>query len=641
MSRQNLALRGVVACLFMLACTAACQLAVRPASTQDRRLAAAERAFEEGRFADAVPLYEGFLAQGRNDPREPYGYLRLGETLLRLNDLRGAQKNLQTLIARFPGSEEAAHARIHIAGAEFRSGDESGALAMLRKVIRESESSEVTAQAYLLRGTIFLHRGDTSLAVSQFQKGLLALGDGVENLDYYRAIVQALSEQTANETLQRMANEDRIAFPADVALFVLGQRAWKSGDTVAAARIFEQFAELFSRHPLLGDIQEYRRQGADLLSLAAVHIGCILPLSGPLKDVGNEVRQGVQLSVDRFNAGFGEQKVLLIVRDSTSDPQHARDQMEALARDPGVIAVVGPVTSRAVVEASAVAEAYGLPLVTPTATAEWIDELGEYVFRNAMTSGSQARSMANFALREMNLRSFAVLYPEDHYGTELAGIFVDEVSARGGEILCSIPYQRGSADYGEQIRQIIETDLQRDPERHARVFSNTRNRETSRVLKDYYPGFDALYLPGYAEDVGLIAPQLAYYNAYPLQLLGSHKWESVELTRRGEQYVEGGIFTTGFFAASPHTDIAEFVAAFRRLYGENPTLFSAQAYDSVEMLLQVLVRGGRSRADMQRGLLGMAQFPGVSGLTRMLPPGKMVKELFLIQVEEGFFKQIN
>ncbi len=641
MGRRDRIWRVVVAALVLLAGTVACQLPVRPASTQDRRLAAAERAFDEGRFAAAVPLYEGFLRQGRNDPREAYAQLRLGETLLQLNDLAGAQKNLQAVIGRFPGSEEAAHAGIFIADAEFRGGNESGALAMLREVIGNSQSSAVTAQAYRLRGEIFLHRGDASLAVSQFQKGLLALGDGAENLDYYRAVVQALSEQTPNETLHHMANSGRTAFPADVSLFVLGQRAWKSGDTVAAARIFEQFAEFFPGHPLLGDIREYRRQGADLLSLAAVHIGCILPLSGPLKDVGDEVRQGVQLSVDRFNAGFGGQKVQLLVRDSRSDPQNARNQMEALARDPAVIAVVGPVTSRAVVEASAIAESYGLPLITPTATAEWIDQLGEYVFRNAMTSGSQARSIANFALREMNLHSFAVLYPDDHYGTELADIFAEEVSARGGEIFCRISYPRGSADYGEQIRAIIEADLQRDPERYAELLSNTREHESSRVLKGYYPGFDALYLPGYAEDVGLIAPQLAYYNAYPVQLLGSHQWESVELTRRGEQYVEGGIFTTGFFAESPHTDIAEFVAAYRRLYGESPTLFSAQAYDAVEMLLQVLVRGGRSRSEMQRGLLAMAHFPGVSGLTRMQPTGKMVKELFLIQVEQGFFKQIN
>ncbi len=631
----------VVAALFLLAATWACQLPVRPASTQDRRLAAAERAFQEGRFADAVPLYESFLAQGQNDPREPYAQLRLGETFLRLNDLGAAQRTLHALRTRFPGSEEAAHAGILVAEAAFRRGNQAQALALLREVIGKSRSSEVTAQAYLLRGKIFLQRGDASLALSQFKKGLLALGDGVEKLGFYRGIVETLSEQTPNETLQRMANAGRTAFPADVSLFVLGQRAWRSGDTVTAARIFEQFAQRFPGHPLLGDIQEYRRQGADLLSLAAVHIGCILPLSGPLMDVGNEVRQGVQLSVDRFNAGFGEQKVRLLVRDSRSDPQSARDHMEALARDPGVIAVVGPVTSRAVVEASAVAETYGLPLISPTATAEWIDQLGEYVFRNAMTSGSQARSIANFALREMNLRSFAVLYPDDHYGTELADIFAEEIGARGGDILCRIPYPRGSADYGEQIRAIIDADLQRDPARHAALQSNTGAHESTRVLKDYHPGFDALYLPGYAEDVGLIAPQLAYYNAYPVQLLGSHKWESLELTRRGEQYVDGGIFTAGFFAASPHTDIAEFVAAYRRLYGDNPTLFSAQAYDAVEMILQVLVRGGRSRSEMQRGLLAMAHFPGVSGLTRMLPTGKMVKELFLIQIEQGFFKQIN
>ena len=33
-----------------------------------------------------------------------------------------------------------------------------------------------------------------------------------------------------------------------------------------------------------------------------------------------------------------------------------------------------------------------------------------------------------------------------------------------------------------------------------------------KLFDEYTPGFDALYLPGYAERVGLLIPQLAYYN---------------------------------------------------------------------------------------------------------------------------------
>jgi len=36
--------------------------------------------------------------------------------------------------------------------------------------------------------------------------------------------------------------------------------------------------------------------------------------------------------------------------------------------------------------------------------------------------------------------------------------------------------------------------------------------ERKKVFAEYTPGFDCLYLPGHAEKIGLLIPQLAFYN---------------------------------------------------------------------------------------------------------------------------------
>ncbi|NIQ94532.1 MAG: hypothetical protein GWN87_10185, partial [Desulfuromonadales bacterium] len=62
--------------------------------------------------------------------------------------------------------------------------------------------------------------------------------------------------------------------------------------------------------------------------------------------------------------------------------------------------------------------------------------------------------------------------------------------------------------------------------------------------------FDALFIPDYADRVGMIAPQLAYYGIEELPLLGINGWNSPDLLRVAGAFVEGAIFVDGFFAYS-------------------------------------------------------------------------------------------
>jgi len=243
-------------------------------------------------------------------------------------------------------------------------------------------------------------------------------------------------------------------------------------------------------------------------------------------------------------------------------------------------------------------------------------------------------------VEQRDLHSFAILYPDDNYGKELAKIFEEEVDNLGGEVFCRIPYKRRDVDFGTEIRQVVDADITGILSRNADLI-DLSEYPMDEWHENYYPSFDALYMPGYAEDVGLIAPQLAFYNVENVELLGSHNWNSPELVQRGERFIEGAVFTDGFFAETTHTDIAEFVQAYRQAYGEEPSLFAAQAYDSTEMILQVLFQGGRTRDDIREGLDSFQNYPGISGLTQVLPNGEMEKELFLIRVHKGSFEQIN
>ena len=56
--------------------------------------------------------------------------------------------------------------------------------------------------------------------------------------------------------------------------------------------------------------------------------------------------------------------------------------------------------------------------------------------------------------------------------------------------------------------------------------------------------------PGYADRVGLLIPQLAFYNITGVALIGSDNWHTKDLIERAGRHAEGAVFVDGFFPES-------------------------------------------------------------------------------------------
>jgi ABC-type branched-subunit amino acid transport system substrate-binding protein len=179
---------------------------------------------------------------------------------------------------------------------------------------------------------------------------------------------------------------------------------------------------------------------------------------------------------------------------------------------------------------------------------------------------------------------------------------------------------------------VIEIDL-----RAQKIPIPEDDQERKTLFSMYKPGFDALYLPGYAERVGLLIPQLAFYNMGGIAMIGSNSWHTPELLERADRYAEGAVFPDGFSVENPDPAARAMVEAYRSAYQEEPDILSAQAYDAVQMVLTLLRERKDTPTAIQEGLLTLANFPGVSGLTTFRGSGEAEKQLFFITVESGKF----
>jgi len=366
-------------------------------------------------------------------------------------------------------------------------------------------------------------------------------------------------------------------------------------------------------------------------------IGVLLPQSGRYAAFGGLVQRGMDLALELHNQSH--EPVRLIYRDVGMGPEQAAAEVYRLANEDRVMALAGPITGLAAEAAAQRAEQEQVPLVT-LSQRSGLPQLGSYIFRDSLTNRLQARALAQHAVLEQGLTSFAVLYPENRLGTEMAEMFAEEVLALGGLVITRESYSEEATDFRRQVRLLMG----QDPEAPDKPPEMTEEEALEDLFQPDFPSvdFEGLLIPDYADKIGLIAPQLPFYGIEDVQLLGINGWNSPDLIRNAGPYVEGAVFVDGFFRYSSYPFVREFVDLFYEKYQEEPSILEAQGFDVANILLSLLDRPEiTSRETLRLALNLLRDYPGVTGATSFDYQGEAEKVLFLLQVQNGRIVQVN
>lgn len=357
-------------------------------------------------------------------------------------------------------------------------------------------------------------------------------------------------------------------------------------------------------------------------------IGCILPLSGRNAAYGNRALDAVLLAAGVFNAAR-ETPIRVLIEDSQSEAAVAGAAVEKLARA-GVTCILGPLGSQEALEAAKEAQRLKIPILTLTQR-EGITEVGDHVFRNFLTAAMQVRTVVQYAQAELGLRRFAILYPNDPYGQEMARLFREEVRRKGGEIRKEKSYKADQTDLAEEIRAL------------GGVAPAAPGAEVvAGVPPKPDPGFEALFIPDFSYRVAMIAPQLAYYDITGLRLLGTSGWDSPELLKDDLGHLQGAVFVDGFFTDSFRPEVNDFIEAFYTAYGREPDTMEALVYDAADITVKLLLENrGETRDAFRRGLLQIKGYRGVSGKTSFPTSRDAEKDLFILTVKDGRIIQVK
>lgn len=339
-----------------------------------------------------------------------------------------------------------------------------------------------------------------------------------------------------------------------------------------------------------------------------VKIGFFMSITGRDASFGEASLNGARIAVDELNAAGGVlgRPIELVVEDDRSLAGESATAAKKLISRDRVVALVGECSSARTLEAAAVAQASGIPLVAPASTSPRVTQVGDAVFRVCFIDSFQGEVMATFARRRLGLKSAALLVDSTApYSVGLADYFARTFTALGGAIVASQKYSGTDTDFRAQLTAI----------RAARP--------------------DALFLPGYYVAAGLVARQ-ARDLGLSATLLGGDGFEAPQLLEIGGEALEGAYYSTHFSVENTGPLARGFVERFRTRFGAAPNGLAALTYDAIRLVADAIGRAGTTeRGALRLALAGTRDFPGATGLTTINALRDADKDAAIITVRNG------
>ncbi len=652
--------------LFLLGCPKRVGSQAELGADSREKLETAQKEAAAGRSDEAVRLLKEIPEDGQPVADALFG---IGEGQYSAREYEKARSTYRELLSRFPLFDRADLAKYHLALCQLELKEPRDALQTLSPVYpRLPEEEKPAAMEALARAA----EGARSFADAvRWRSELLARARDARERDAELAQVTELLEMQAGFLdVARLAQE----LPTDSSLWPVVQ--------FKLARIFGHLRDRPHYQEALGALLEkapqcaFAAQARELLDRSQRSaqarpdtLGVLLPLSGKYKSYGESVLAGLQL-------GLADSAVKVVIRDTAGDAAKARAMAAQLAQDDQVIAIVGPVLTGESEDAASEAELQETPIVTVT-RAENITDRGGFVFRNMLTNSAQAKALADWAIRVKGFKTFGLLYPTIPYGTDLMNFFWDAVEGSDGEVRAVESYDSDQTTFSPIIKKLVgryQLDQREDYVLRRREIAETikdpfRQRkalEDARKKLEPIVDFEALFIPDYYKNIGLLAPALAVEDIITnacdrrdveriaktqgkpvdrirtVQLLGANGWNFEDLVKRGEKFVRCAVFVDGFFSGSDRKETRAFVDAYKSATGKEPALLEAEGYDTARILRQIVEKEHpASRAAFREALTRVKDFPGATGSTTFNAKREAEKPLFFLTIEKDEIRELD
>lgn len=314
-----------------------------------------------------------------------------------------------------------------------------------------------------------------------------------------------------------------------------------------------------------------------------------IAIAAPLSQVGQttilggeSMVKGAQLYLDQINENGGIQgkKLELEVYDDQNDPQIAAKVAHEIV-DSDALAVIGHYSSSTSLTAGKIYQAYGIPAVTGSATADDITKWNKWYFSTTLTNSNQGLFIADYINKILKRSRIKIIYSPGNYGSSLAEDVATAFSSLGGEVV---------------NQWTLSTDADRD-----------------RIIDDLVAAQEAgadpdlIFMAVEREKAAnLIAKSKLYGLNYPI--FGGDALADVSLAEKfvntPEERDNPGFFTNNIYGIAPIIfDISGetgqvFRSLYEQRYGSIPGWIAAAYYDTAHAITSAIAESSNDQAQL-------------------------------------------
>jgi len=431
-------------------------------------------------------------------------------------------------------------------------------------------------------------------------------------------------------------------------LFRLAETKYRNQSFGRAENEFREHIEQYPNSRYTVQIQDYLRAIKNQGVINPKAVGVLLPITGKFAEYGQIALNGIEMAFGLYNGAQNQNQFQLIIEDSGETEEDAVAALDRLFFDHHVIAVIGPLTSKGIEKVSQRSADLGLPMIS---LSQQRGIRHPYVFYSAITPIEQAKAIAKYAVETLQLKRFAMLYPDDNFGKPIAESFWTAIEEEGKEIVGSESYPSEETDFKIPVDKISglyykdarkwELDKLETLRKEEKI--TRRNHRTEQYYRlPPIVDFDAVFIPDAVRNVSMILPTFTYRDIENVRFLGISTWNSPILLERAGKEAEGAVFCDAFYAQSKNPIIQTFVSQFQNEFGYTPSATEAMSFDAAAILERVLTLSGSSigRSKVRSMLSDVDQFRGVSGTIRF-DDGNFKRDLKILAVQGRKVVEIN
>ena len=342
-----------------------------------------------------------------------------------------------------------------------------------------------------------------------------------------------------------------------------------------------------------------------------IKIGVAGPFTGGAAAFGDNIKTGVTMKMEEINAagGVNGMKLEAVWGDDRCEPKEAGGVASRFAMDKKIVAVIGHVCSSPALTALPIYIRNGLVSISPTATNVTIGKAGKgWFFRNVYRDDFQGKFLANYVNKVLGSKRVAIFYENNDYAIGLQKAFSDEGKTLGFEVVGAEAFSTNTTDFAPQLTKL----LARKP--------------------------DAIFLCGFYQEGALIARQ-ARGMKFTGPLFGADGIDNTEYIQIAGKAANNTYLTVPFLAEAAGPEAASFIKNFKERTGRGLDWMSANAYDCVGILAEVISKVGPDRKKLRDGLAAMNSpekgYKGVTGVTYFDKVGDCQKRAYVKMVKDG------